>query len=172
MPAPKNPQSTPPSDELAAAKARVAELEEAAKAHAAELAKRDEQIAELEEAATDPAGGKSDAGEESSGQYYVMAAGCPYAVGGNPALIQIAMHGHVIELVDSEARRLLLLDAVRAATEVEVMADEARREREAGVDAENTAGPAGNPFGGQVVNTTLERHAAEQIALARKAGRL
>jgi hypothetical protein len=107
--------------------------------------------------------------EQKTGKYTVTCAGAPYAVGGDPAYISIAMHGHVIDLVDGEAMRLITLGAVRAATDEEVAVDGVRRTREAVVDAQNAAGPANNPFGGRVVGTSLEAHAAEQIALAHKA---
>ncbi len=78
------------------------------------------------------------------------------------------MHGAVIDLVDSEAARLIKLEAVRAATDDEVAADAVRRAREADIDAQNASGPSNNPFGGRVVGVSLEDHAAEQIALAKK----
>jgi hypothetical protein len=107
-----------------------------------------------------------------NGAYYVTAAGAPYAVQGDLAYVRVAMHGEVIELVDKEAARLISLGAVRAATDAEVAADRTRRVQVAAIDARNAAGPDDNPFGGQVVNTTFERHAEEQIALARKSAAL
>lgn len=109
--------------------------------------------------------------DEPTGKYYVKSAGAPYMVNGEPGYVLIAMHGHVIDLVDSEAMRLLALDAIRAATPEEVDADRARRQREADIVASNTAGPKDNPFGGRLVGTSLEDHAAEQIKLARKAAK-
>lgn len=111
----------------------------------------------------------SSAPDQSTGKYYVTSAGCPYAVGGDMAFIQVAMHGHVIDLVDSEATRLLNLNAIRAATDDEVAADTVRRQVEADINAANAAGPADNPYGGRLAGVSLEEHAAEQIKLAHKA---
>lgn len=109
----------------------------------------------------------------ATGKYLVLAVGAPYTVDNTPGKIVVGLQGRVVDLTDDEATRLLNLNAVRAATEDEVKADEARKQREADIEAQNTAGPAGNPFGGRTVaGVSLEDHAAEQIALARKAGRL
>lgn len=145
--------ATPADGELEAARKRIAELE-----------------GELEEAtAPVPVPATVSVEPEGTGMYVVICAGAPYMVGGDPAYVQVAMHGYVIDLVDSEARRLILLGAVRAANDAEVAGDRARRERDAVIDAQNVAGPASNPFGGRVVGTSLEAHAAEQIALAKRA---
>ncbi len=88
-------------------------------------------------------------------------------VDGDPAYVQVAMHGYVIDLVESEAMRLLKLGAIAAASDEQIEADTARRQRDADIEAQNAAGPASNPFGGRVVGTSLEDHAAEQIALAK-----
>lgn len=107
------------------------------------------------------------------GKYYVDAVGVPYAQDGVEGAIVVGTHGQVISLSDDEARRLLSLSVIRAATEDEVKADRERRARLAEIDEQNAAGPSSNPFGGRVMaGVSLEAHAAEQIALARKAGRL
>ncbi len=107
------------------------------------------------------------------GKYYVDAVGVPYAQDGVEGAIVVGTHGQVIEISDDEARRLLTLGVIRAATDDEVVADRARRKKLAEIDAQNTAGPSSNPFGGRVMaGVSLEAHAAEQIELARKAGRL
>ncbi len=107
------------------------------------------------------------------GKYYVDAVGVPYSQDGVEGAIVVGTHGQVIEITDDEARRLLGLGVIRAATEGEVVADRERRAKLAEIDAQNTAGPSSNPFGGRVMaGVSLEAHAAEQIELARKAGRL
>lgn len=109
----------------------------------------------------------------NTGRYYVDAVGVPYEPEGLPGAVLVATYGQVIDLSDEDARRLLSLGAIRAATDDEVEADKARRARVAEVEAQNTIGPASNPFGGRVMaGVSLEDHAAEQIELARKAGRL
>ncbi len=107
--------------------------------------------------------------KQDTGTYVVIIAGaCFSRPNGEPGLAHM---GHVVELGDDEARRLLMLDAIRAATDADVKADRERRDREAEIAAQNAAGPDNNPFGGRVVGTTLEKHAAEQMELAKKAGR-
>lgn len=110
--------------------------------------------------------------EEPGGKYLVLAVGVSYAVPGTPAGSALGLQGRVIDLDDEEATRLLKLGAVRAATKDEVEVSREREARDLVIAAENAAGPAGNPFGGQIAaGTTLEEHAAEQIKLARKAAK-
>ncbi len=110
--------------------------------------------------------------DESTGKYLVIAVGVSYAVAGAAGGTALGLQGRVIDLADDEATRLLKLGTVRAATDEEVKASREREARDLQIAAENAAGPADNPFGGQVATgTTLEEHAAEQIKLARKAGR-
>lgn len=146
--------------EAADAMAMATEMEQS-------LADRERAVSARE---SEAAVGKADSPvPDGTGKYIVTSAGAPYMVNGDPAYVQVAMHGYVIDLTDDEALRLLKLDAVRAATADESEADKARRARDAEIDAQNAAGPVNNPFGGRPVGTSVEAHAAEQIALARKA---
>jgi hypothetical protein len=134
---------------------------------ATQLATAQQRIAELE--TTAPLGIAPVAPQESA-RYYVTAVGACYAVDGAPTNIGLALHGQVVELVDSEAERLLIQGAVRPAS-VDDIANEALRVNRsaAAVDAE-IAGPASNPYGGSLAGTSLERHAREQIAIAKRSG--
>lgn len=114
----------------------------------------------------------TDAGEkdQDTGNYYVTAVGVSYVAPGEAAGTGLGLQGRVIELADGEAMRLLKLGVIRAATDEEGEASRAREARDLEIAAENAAGPASNPFGGQIKSgATLEEHAAEQIALAHKA---
>ncbi len=160
MPQPRNtptPPAAQPSEDLAA-KLKAAEDE------------RDAALADLE-AATAP--GTSDTGEPpETASYVVVGAGACYLVGGDPAHSALALRGNVIDLVEAEARRLLMQGAVRAATKEDAARDQAAMAVKALEDAAALAGPVENPYGGQTVaGKTLEQHADEQIALAKKASK-
>lgn len=139
----------------------------AAKLKAAEE-ERDAALADLE-AATAPGAPDTPRKAPPTASYVVLGAGACYLVDGDPAHSALALRGNVIALEDTEARRLLLLGAVRAATEEDAMRDRVVSEAKALEDAAALAGPKDNPFGGQTVaGKTLEQHADEQIALAKK----
>lgn len=137
---------------LAAAQARIAELEAAG--------------AGIDEPETD-----------ESGKYMVLSAGISHRVGGRATHVTLALAGQVINLADDEAHRLLMLGAIRAADDVDLAAGEARALRDAQAMAAQQVGPTNNPYGGQVAGgrdpeTTLQLHAEQQIALARRSGAL
>jgi hypothetical protein len=138
-----------------------------AAALAASLAAAQEQIAALTAAQNTP-----EPSVEEAGKYFVLSAGVCYRVGGSETHVTLGLAGQVIDLVDSEAHRLLMLQAVRAASKDDLLVGRARALRDAQAIATGQAGPVDNPYGGSMVNTTLERHAAEQIAIARKSGAL
>ena len=105
--------------------------------------------------------------------YVVTIAGACYRTAGDPDNIGLAHHGRVVELDDAEASRLLKLGAVRAAEKADVDREQERRDRESRLASELAEGPSDNPFGGRPLgDKSLEQHAAEQIALAKKAGAL
>lgn len=108
---------------------------------------------------------------EGTGAYLVTAVGASYLSPRNPAIVELGMQGRVVEIGDAEAGRLLMLGAVRAATDEDVATEQARALRIAAAEAEMQTGPARNPYGGMVAgSTSLEQHRDDQIALARKSG--
>jgi hypothetical protein len=116
----------------------------------------------------DAAGGDA---SEGTGAYLVTAVGASYLSPHNPAIVELGMQGRVVEIGDAEAGRLLMLGAVRAATDEDVATEQARALRVAAAEAEMQTGPARNPYGGMVAgSTSLEQHRDDQIALARKSG--
>jgi hypothetical protein len=108
--------------------------------------------------------------DREHGLYRVTAVGVCYAFNGEPTNIQLALQHRVVELVDSEAERLLLLGCVKAASEADIANESLRAERDAAARDAQLHGPTSNPYGGSISGTTLEAHAAEQIALAKKSG--
>lgn len=171
------PKVTPTTDRNAAAVQAQAPITDTPVADADALAKSlaaaHARIAELE-----AAGASIDDPEtDETGKYMVLSAGVSHRVGGRLTHITLALAGQVIDLVDDEARRLLMLGAVRAADEADIAAGEARALRDSQAAAAQLVGPADNPYGGQVVGgrdpqVTLALHAEEQIARARKSGAL
>lgn len=138
---------------------------------ATELAAARDRIAELEaHVETVETLGIAPVAAQESAPYFVTAVGVCYAVDGAPTNIGLALQGRVVYLVDPEAERLLLQDAVRAASEADLANEELRMVRSAAAVDAQLSGPTNNPYGGSIAGTTLERHAAEQIALAKKSG--
>lgn len=108
---------------------------------------------------------------EGTGAYLVTAVGAQFASPRNPAVIELGLQGRVVEIGDADAQRLLMLGAIRAADETDVATEQGRSLRLAAAEAEMQTGPARNPYGGMVAgSTSLEQHAADQIALAKKSG--
>jgi len=111
------------------------------------------------------------AGKASDGGLYVViGVGVCYATNTTPTEPGLGLHHRVIDLSDAEAARLLKLGVIRAADEDDLAREEAISARDAEAAVVALRGPDANPFGGRTVGgATLEAHAAEQIALAKKA---
>lgn len=128
-------------------------------------------IRELEAQVPTGTGAGEDTASEGTGAYLVTAVGASFVSPRNPAVVELGMQGRVVEIGDAEAQRLLMLGAIRAADETDVATEQGRSLRLAAAEAEMQTGPARNPYGGMVAgSTSLEQHAADQIALARKSG--
>lgn len=138
------------------------------KAEAEAAAKAEEEAKAAAEAEAAAKEAPSEPTDEDEGLYLVTAAGASYKVGGDEANVALGLQGRVVSLVDSEAARLLSLDAIKPATDEDVERESARAARLAEADAALASGPASNPYGGSIVGgKSLEEHYAEQIALAK-----